>query len=78
MSKVEEPEEEEEKRSEEKIRFLGYPRPTARLHPQVLVVLWKKRSDLAEQQQRWQQQREAYNLNGAIAIVYNSRQPTKP
>ena len=56
VSKVEEPGEEEEKRSEEKIRFLGHPRPTARLHQQVLVVQWKKRPDLAEQQQRRQQQ----------------------
>ncbi len=56
VSKVEEPEEEEEKCSEEKIRFLGHQRPTARLHQQVLVVQWKKRPDLAEQQQRRQQQ----------------------
>ncbi len=43
VSKVDEPEEEEEKRSEERIRFLGHPRPTARLHQQVLVVQWNKR-----------------------------------
>jgi hypothetical protein len=35
LSKVEELDEEEEKRIEEKIRFLGHPRPTARLHHQV-------------------------------------------
>ncbi len=57
VSKVEEPEEEEKKRSEEKIRFLWHPRPTARLHQQVLVVLWNKRPDFAEQQQRQQQQK---------------------
>ncbi len=34
VSKVEEPEKEEEKRSKEKIRFLGHPRPTARLYQQ--------------------------------------------
>ena len=48
VSKVEEPEEEEEQRSEEKIRFLGHPGPTARLHRQDLVAEWKKRPDLAE------------------------------
>ncbi len=60
VSKVEGPEVsemEEEKRSEEKIRFLGHPRPTARLQQQFLVVQWKKRpEDLAEQQQERQQQ----------------------
>ena len=52
VSKVEEPEEEEEKCSEEKIRFVGHPRPTAQLNQQVLVLQWKERSDFAEQQQR--------------------------
>ncbi len=56
VSKVEKPEEEEEKRSEEKIRFLRHPRPTAQLHKQVLVVQWKKKPDLAEQQQQRRRQ----------------------
>ncbi len=38
VSKVEEPEEEEDLRNKEKIRFLGHPRPAARLHQQVPVV----------------------------------------
>jgi hypothetical protein len=33
-----------------KIRFLGNPGPTARLHRQVLVVQWMTRPDLAEKQ----------------------------
>ena len=39
VSKFEKLEEEDEKRSEDKIRYLGHQRPTARLHRQVLVVL---------------------------------------